>query len=114
MFAKFLKMYNYMYAENNILRHFSTQCFTRTLLFITQDKENSTLIDQNSYGGSGKLRKYPGHPEGPVCVSVRFSLICASEHRGVTKNKCLFTFSSSQLGTYQGLFHAPRPVQNLG
>ena len=36
MFAKFLKMYNY--AENNILQHFSTQCSTRTLLFITQDK----------------------------------------------------------------------------
>ena len=38
MFAKFLKMYNNYDAENNILRHFSTQYSTRTLLFITQDK----------------------------------------------------------------------------
>ena len=73
MFAKFLKMYNY--AENNILRHLSTQCSTRTPLFILQDKLPPSLT-KNSNGGSGKLRKYPGHPEGPVCVSVRFSLIC--------------------------------------
>ena len=36
----------------------------------------STLFDQNSYGGTRKLRKYSGHPEGPVSVSVHFSLIC--------------------------------------
>ena len=39
----------------------------------------STFIDQNSYGGSGKLRKYPGYPEASVCASLRFSLICATE-----------------------------------
>ena len=35
----------------------------------------STCFDQNS---TGKLRKYPGHPEGPVSVSVR-SLICGTQ-----------------------------------
>ena len=38
-----------------------------------------TFFDQNSYGGTGKGRKYPGHLEGPVCVSVR-SLLCGLYH----------------------------------
>ena len=50
----------------------------------------STLIDQNSYGGSEKLRKYPGHPEGPVCVSVRFSLICGLD-RGTPLSHAIIT-----------------------
>ena len=55
----------------------------------------STIIDQNSYGGSGKLRKYPGHPEGPVSVSVRFSLIC-----GVPCIQAQVFFFSSLLKQY--------------